>query len=182
MTDFLAQWVQAAFQHITELDCDLAFSSRGNPAPLGTEYKCRLFQLGPSFLASLESSGKGLADERGMPFGGEQAPVITPRGGSQVLGWSSAESSWDKHAMLQASSLTGEWPPRQGPLRCSGSHRGHPWLPREKSQSQNPVWERLPPIPRDPDEGLQVRSRKLQVIWAQDSPAVESGPPGPQPL
>ena len=39
VTDFLSQWVQAAFQHITELDWDLAFSSRGNPAPLSTQYK-----------------------------------------------------------------------------------------------------------------------------------------------
>ena len=104
--------------------------------------------------------------------------MITPRGGSQVLGWSSAESHRDKHAMLRASSLMGERPPRQGPLRRSGSHGGHPWLPREKSQSQNPVWDRLPPTPSDPDEELQVRSRKLQVIWTQDSPAVESGPLG----
>lgn len=56
-------------------------------------------------------------------FGGEQAPIITPRGGSQILGWSSAESHRDKHAMLRASSLTGERPPRQGPLRAQ-SHTG----------------------------------------------------------
>lgn len=60
----------------------------------------------------------------------------------------------------------------------SVSHGGHPWLPGEKSQPQNPAWERLRPTPRDPDEGLQVRSRKLQVIWTQDSPEVESGPLG----
>ena len=85
------------------------------------------FQLGPFFLASSESSRKGLADERSMVFGGEQAPIITPRGGSQVLGWSSAESHRDKHAMLRASSLTGERPPRQGPLSLT---RGPPLASR----------------------------------------------------
>lgn len=143
---------------------------------------CRLFQLGPSFLVSLGSSRKGLVDERGMAFRGEQAPIITPRGGSQVLVWSSAESHQDKHAMLRASSLMGEWPLRQGPLRRSGSHGGHPWHPGEKNKSQNPVWERLPPTPGDPDEGSQVRSRKLQVIWTQDSPGWSLAPPGPRPL
>ena len=138
---------------------------------------CRLFQLGPSFLVSLGSSGKGLAHERVMAFRGEQAPIITPRGGSQVLVWSSAESHRDKHAMLQASSLM-EVPYRQGPLRHSGSHGGHSWHPGEKSKSQNPLWERLPLTPRDPDEGSPVRSGKLQVMWTQDSPGWSLAPLG----
>lgn len=72
-------------------------------------------------------------------FGGEQAPIITPRGGSQVLGWSSAESHRDKHAMLRASSLTGERPPRQGPLSLT---RGPPLASRgEKPASESSVGE-----------------------------------------
>lgn len=80
--------------------------------------------------------------------------------------------------MLQASSLMGEQPPRQGPLRCSGSHRAHSWHPGEKSKSQNPVWEKLPLTTGDPNEGSPVRSGKLQVIWTQDSPGWSLAPLG----